>query len=233
MITFTKAINQVSNIIKKKYNSIKALAIVIELKSLLPLMEKVYDMTYRRQVLGETVPNDQKLFSIYELHTDIIVKGGREVLFGHKINLATGKSNLVIDCDIPRGNPKDTSLFQPTIDRVSLNFEKTPSDSVTDGGYASKENLEYCKSKGFVNIVFNKVVGSLQSIASSIKVETKLKKWRSGIEAVISNLKRGFNLRICNWKGWEHFKAKVMWSILAYNFRVLTKMTLVRMAKIA
>ena len=196
-------------------------------------MKKVYDMAYRRQILGETVPNDQKLFSIYELHTDIIVKGGREVLFGHKINLATGKSNLVIDCDIPRGNPKDTSLFQPTIDRVSLNFEKTPSDSVTDGGYASKENLEYCKSKGFVNIVFNKVVGSLQSIASSIKVETKLKKWRSGIEAVISNLKRGFNLRICNWKGWEHFKAKVMWSILAYNFRVLTKMTLVRMAKIA
>lgn len=233
LITFTKAINQVSNIIKKKHNSIKALAIIIELKSLLPLMEKVYDMTYRRQILGETVANDQKLFSIYELHTDIIVKGGREVLFGHKINLATGKSNLIIDCDIPRGNPKDTSLFQPTIDRVLLNFGKTPSDSVTDGGYASKENSEYCKSKGFVNIVFNKVVGSLQSIASSLKVETKLKKWRSGIEAVISNLKRGFDLRICTWKGWEHFKAKVMWSVLAYNFRVLTKMTLTRMAKIA
>ena len=31
---------------------------------------------------------------------------------------------------------------------------------------------------------------------------------------------------ICNWKGWEHFKAKVMWSMLGYNFRVLTKMAL-------
>jgi hypothetical protein len=39
-------------------------------------------------------------------------------------------------------------------------------------------------------------------------------------------VKRGFDLRICNWKGWEHFKAKVMWSILGYNFRVLTKMAL-------
>jgi len=27
-------------------------------------------------------------------HTDIIVKGQREALFGHKINLAAGKSNL-------------------------------------------------------------------------------------------------------------------------------------------
>jgi IS5 family transposase len=84
-------------------------------------------------ILGETVPNDQKLFSIYELHTDIIAKDSRDVLFGHKVNLATGKSNLIIDCAIPRGNPKDTLLFQQTINRVPLNFGKTPRDSVTDG----------------------------------------------------------------------------------------------------
>jgi IS5 family transposase len=49
-----------------------------------------------------------------------------------------------------------------------------------------------------------------------------LKKWRSGIEAVISNLKRGFNLFRCSWKGEEHFKQKVFWSIIAYNIRVMT-----------
>jgi len=64
-------------------------------------------------------------------------------------------------------------------------------------------------------------------------METMLKKWRSGIEAVISNLKRGFDLRVCIWKGFRHFKAKVMWSVLAYNFRVLTKMTLSRIAGLA
>ena len=226
LITFTKAINQVSNIVKKKFTSIKAYILITELEALLPLMKKVYDITYRKQILGESVPNDQKLFSIYELHTDIIVKGSREVLFGHKVNLTTGKSILIIDCEIPKGNAADTTLLKPAIERILLNFEKTPRDIVTDGGYASKENSEYCKSKGFVNIVFNKVIGSLQNIASSSNMETRLKKWRSGIEAVISNVKRGFDLRICNWKGWEHFKAKVMWSILGYDFRVLTKMAL-------
>ena len=83
MITFTKAINQVSNIVKKKFDclGLKAYILVTELEELLPLMEKVYSMTYRKQVMGESVPNDQKLFSIYELHADIIVKGGRDVLY--------------------------------------------------------------------------------------------------------------------------------------------------------
>ncbi len=128
LITFTKAINQVSNIVKKKFDnlSLKAYILVTELEELLPLMEKVYSMTYRKQILGESVPNDPKLFSIYELHADIIVKGGREVQFGHKVNLATGKSNLIIDCVIPTGNPSDITLFKPTIDRVIDNYGITP-----------------------------------------------------------------------------------------------------------
>lgn len=233
LITFTKAINQVSNIVKKKFDGLKAYIIVTELEALVPVMEQVYSMTYWQQIKGESVPNDQKLFSIYEGHTDIIVKGGREVLFGHKVNLTTGKSNLIIDCHIPEGNPSDTILFKPTLDRVIDNYGIIPRDSSSDGGYASKENSDYCKSKGLVNIVFNKVVGSLQNIATSLKMETMSKKWRGGIEGVISNLKRGFDLRVCAWKGFAHFKAKVMWSVLAYNFRVLTNMTLHRIAGLA
>lgn len=195
-------------------------------------MEQVYNMAYRKQIDGESVPNDQKLFSIYEKHTDIIVKGSREVLFGHKVNLTTG-SNLIVDCLTPKGNPADITFFRPTIDRVIETYGITPRDSTSDGGYASKENLNHCISKGIVNIVFNKVVGSLQNIATSLKMETILKKWRSGIEGVISNLKRGFDLRVCVWKGFEHFKAKVLWSVLAYNFRVITNMTLSRIAGFA
>jgi IS5 family transposase len=227
LITLTKTINQTSNIIKKKYIcSIRGMAILMQLEQLLPLMEQVYDMTKRKEILGESVPNDQKIFSIFELHTDIIVKGSREALFGHKVNLATGKSNLVLDCDILRGNPSDSTLYQPTINRVVDNYGIIPRDSTADGGFASKANMDYSRSKGIVNVVFNKIVGSLKNISSSLNIQSRLKKWRSGIEAVISNLKRGFNIHRCNWKGWEHFQTKVLWSVLAYNFRVMTNMTL-------
>lgn len=223
LITFTKCINQVANVVKKKSGcSLNAFIIIGELKKLLPLMEKVYDITWRKQIKGEKVPNEEKIFSIYEQHTDIIVKGQREVKFGHKINLTSGKSSLILSCEVLKGNPSDSTLYQKTIDKIVSDYQIVPRDSVTDGGYASKDNVEYAQGKGIVNIVFNKIVGSLKNIASSRNMETRLKKWRSGIEAVISNLKRGYQLFRCNWKGEAHFKQKVLWSVLAYNVRVMT-----------
>lgn len=44
----------------------------------MPKAEKVYDISWRHEILGEAVPNKDKIFSIYEDHTDIIVKGKRE-----------------------------------------------------------------------------------------------------------------------------------------------------------
>ena len=229
LILFTKVINQTSNAIKKKSMSIIAWAIQADLAKLLVLMEQVWDITYRKEIEGEKVPSEDKLFSIYEQHTDIIVKGQREVLFGHKVNLAAGKSNLVLDCQVVRGNPSDKALYQPTIDNIIQNYEVIPRDSASDGGYASLANRTHAQKAGIVNIVFNKVVGSMQNIVSSLNMETRLKKWRSAMEAIISNIKRGFNIRTCNWKGWEHFQAKVIWSVLAYNFRVMTELILVKL----
>jgi transposase, IS5 family len=179
-------------------------------------------MAYYKELEGSKVSNNEKIFSIYEQHTDIIVKGGRKIQFGHKVNIGTGKSNLILTCEVINGNPKDTSLYQGTIDKLIELYGRIPRDSATDGGYASKENMEYAQKKGITNIVFNKIVGSLKNIVSSKNMETRLKKWRSGVEAVISNLMRGFNLRRCNWKGYEHFESKVMWSVIAYNLRVMS-----------
>lgn len=81
-----------------------------ELRELLPKMEKVYDIIRRHELLGEKVLNKEKIFSIYEDHTDIIVKGKREAEFGHKVNLTTGRSNIILDVEIADGNPGDTQL---------------------------------------------------------------------------------------------------------------------------
>jgi len=225
LTTFTKSINQLSNAVKKNPGcSLKAIAIKLAMEELLSLMRQVYHMAYQKEIKGEKVPNDEKLFSIYEQHTDIIVKGGREILFGHKVNFSTGKSNLVLSCDILRGNPSDSKLYAGTIEKIENDYGIVPRDSATDGGYASKDNLNYAKTKGIRNIVFNKIVGSLKNETSSRNMETRLKKWRSGIEAVISNIKRGFNLSLCNWKGWDHFNAKVLWSTIAYNIRVMAQL---------
>jgi len=228
---FTKCINQISNVIKKKDScvSVDSMIIISQLEDLLPIMKQVYDISYRKEVNREKVPSKEKIFSIFERHTDIIVKGGREVIFGHKVNLTSGKSNLILDCYMERGNPADSNLYAPTLDRVIESFDTIPRDSAADGGFASKANIEHSKNKGLVNIVFNKVVGSMKNQVSSSNMATRLKKWRSGIEANISNLKRGFKIHRCNWKGWVNFQSKVLWSVLAYNIRVISNLLLKKM----
>ena len=126
------------------------------------------------------------------------------------------------DCQILRGNPSDTNLFGQTIEKVKDNYGQTPKSVVADGGYASKANHKKAVDQGLVNVVFNKVVGSMRNLVSSKNMQTRLKKWRSGIEGTISNLKRGFKISKCNWKGWANFQAKVLWSVIAYNIRVMT-----------
>jgi IS5 family transposase len=221
---FRTSINQVKRVVGEILvgADLGVISIVAELKGLLPKMEKVYDISYRHELLGESVPNREKIFSIYEDHTDILVKGAREAAFGHKVNLTTGRSNLILDCEIVDGNPRDSILYEGVLARVRSDYGLRVRDMVTDGGYASLSNQEKAKEYGIVNIVFNKLVGSLKNVVTSVQMETRLKKWRSGIEAVISNLKRGFHLFRCEWKGRDHFDAKVLWSVIAYNIRVMT-----------
>ena len=61
----------------------------------------------------------------------------------------------------------------------------------------------------------------MKNIVSSKKMETMLKKWRSGIESIISSLKRGLQIRRSSWKGYEAFQNFVLWSVIAYNLKII------------
>jgi IS5 family transposase len=83
----------------------------------LPLIERVITQSRRRVLDGEAVPAGEKLVSLFEPHADIILKGGRQVQYGHKLNLMTGKSGLILDIVIEAGNPADRERFLPMLDR--------------------------------------------------------------------------------------------------------------------
>ena len=72
--------------------------ILRKLEDLLPIMQKVYTNAYQFQILGKKVNNSDKIFSIYQQHTDILVKGQRVSEFGHKVMITRGTSNLILYC---------------------------------------------------------------------------------------------------------------------------------------
>jgi len=200
---------------------------VDELKHWAHLMDQVIEQSYRRVILGEAVPVDEKIVSIFEEHTDILRKGGRDTLFGHKIFLTCGKSSLMLDCLLTRGNPADQSLACRMLRRQQKLFDRYPRQASFDGGFATAHNLEWAKKQGVQDVVFAKKAGlTIENMARSSWVYQQLRRFRAGIEGCISTLKRVFGLRRCLWKGWDHFQRYVHASIVSYNLVVLARLLL-------
>jgi len=182
------------------------------------LLLKVIDQTQRRIFNAETVPASEKIVSLFEPHTDIIVKSLREVQYGHKINLATQDDGFVMYLNIEQGNPSDANLYMPVLDACQADYGQLPMAVVADGGYASQANAANARALGVKRAVFNKPVGlSYHDMGVKKKTFALLRNFRAGIEGNISELKRAFGMSKATWKGHEGFKAFVWSSVLSYN----------------
>ena len=202
----------------------EALALCAKLRETVELGRWVVDQTRRRVLEGESVPSSEKVVSIFEPHTDIIVKGGREVEYGHKICLMTGTSSLVLDCIVLDGNPADSTLAEQMIERHREILGEAPEQAAFDGGFASKANVRALKKLGVKDVAFSKRCGlSVSDMVRSTWMYKRLRNFRAGIEGVISFLKRCFGLGRCLWRGFESFKAYVWSSILSANLLTLAR----------
>lgn len=211
------------------FDDIKARNLAERIADAINLLRKVIDQTERRVLKNESVPASEKVVSLFETHTDIIVKGNRKTEYGHKLFLTGGVSNLIIDCLIKRGNPADSECFQELLDRQVDYYGKHPRQTTADGGFASKPNVEYAKANCVKDAVFSKKRGlSIKKMAKSTWVYKRLKKFRAGIEANISTLKRAYGLARCNWTGWEGFKQYVWSAIVSYNLLTIARLQLAK-----
>jgi IS5 family transposase len=90
-----------------------------------PLIGQILAQTERRVFGAESVPAGDKIVSLFEPHADIIRKGGRDVEYGHKLNLTSGKSGLILDVVIEAGNPADSDRFLPMLERHIADSDAT------------------------------------------------------------------------------------------------------------
>lgn len=189
------------------------------------ILDRVIDQTERRVMRGEKVPAADKVVSFFECHTDIIVKGRREVQYGHKVFLTGGASGIIVDCAIERGNPADSEIFRSMIERHEALYGRVPRQVAADGGFASRDNLEWGKERGIKDIAFAKRKGlSVLEMVKSHWIYKKLRNFRAGIEGNISTLKRAFGLCRCHWSGWAGFRQYVLSSVVSYNLLVMARL---------
>lgn len=209
---------------RKKTESSSLTKLGAQLSHYTTLATRVVDQTRRRVFKGETVPSGEKIVSIFEEHTDVIVKDRRDTLYGHKVLFGTGKSTLILDCKVLEGNPADSTLAETMIDRHIEIIGHAPRQVAFDGGFTSRANLDLIKAKGVEDVVFSKArFLSIADMARSNWVYNKLRDFRAGIEATISFLKRSFGLDRCTWKSVQSFKTYVWSSVVSFNLLVIAR----------
>jgi len=201
-----------------------ATALAAEISHFAPLVNQVLSQTERRILRNESVPATEKVVSIFEPHTDIIIKDNRDTEYGHKVCLTTGASALVTDVVVEQGNPADYTLAIKMMERQTATFGRPPKQASFDGGFAAKTNLAQIKALGVSDVVFHKRRGlHIEEMASSTRVFKKLRAFRAGIEGTISFLKRVFGLERCTWRSFDSFKAYVQASVLSCNLLVIAR----------
>jgi IS5 family transposase len=205
-------------------DGIKYDMLLSELERVIPLAEQIVDVAQRRIVKGEKVPSSEKVFSIFEEHTDIIVKGQRDIVFGHKGTITTGASGLILDVIIHDGNPSDATVVEDALRRHKGHYQSVPESMVFDGCYSSDHNRETLIKEGVTNISFSKESDDKATCDKATR--RALRFFRAGIEATVSMLKRMFGWTRVLDKGRSSFDKALKAGALAYNLFILSRIEL-------
>jgi len=190
------------------------------------LGERVVAQTRRRVLEGEQVAAAEKLYSIFEPHTDLIMRGKAQkpVEFGHKLFLAETRRGLIIDYQVLDGNPVDEGHVQPWLKRHLERFTTAPDLVAGDRGFYSPTNIDALRAAGVGLECVPQRGGQRTSERAAHEKSRRFKrgqKFRAGIEGRISVLGRGRGMKRCRFKGQHRFELFIGLVVLANNLLVI------------
>jgi transposase, IS5 family len=204
-----------------------------QIKHFCGLGDRVIDQTRRRVLDGEQVPTGEKVYSIFEPHTDLIKRGKvrTPIEFGHKVFLAESAQGLITQYEVLKGNPPDEVHVASSLQRHRQAFGRAPELYGSDRGFFSEQNLASCKRAG-VKVVCIPQRGGTRTARreayESSPVFKKGQRFRAGIEGRISVLFRGRGMKRCLAEGCDRFELWVGAAVLANNLMRIAAMLMTR-----
>jgi IS5 family transposase len=195
--------------------------VAAELKGFLPAMTSVVQNARRAQIQGETVPACERVFSIFEPHTELIKRGrrGKPVEFGHMVLLCQTREKFITDYDVMPERIADCELTEVVIDRHEELFGETPEVLAGDKGFCPAAE-KYAELEERVDTLA--IPRRMRDLADDVM--SYWQAFRAGIEGTISGLKRAFRLARCFYRGFKNFAASVGLGVFCHNLIVLAKL---------
>jgi transposase, IS5 family len=183
---------------------------------------RVVDQARRRVLEQEQVPTSEKIYSIFEPHTDLIKRGkvNKPVEFGHKIFLAESARGLVTQYRVLKGNPSDEDHVKPALDNHKITFGAAPEIFAGDRGFDNPDNQNECVQAGVACPSIPQRGGQKTAERQALEKTPEFKKaqrFRAGIEGRISVLFRGRGMKRCLAQGSERFESFIGAAVLTNN----------------
>lgn len=200
-----------------------------EIRHYCELGQHVLDQARRRVLEGEQVPNEQKIYSVFEPHTDLIKRGKvlKPVEFGHKVFLAESACGLITQYRVLDGNPPDQVHVRQSVERHKELFDRIPEIYSSDRGFFSEENIKCCQEAG-VSLACIPYAGARRSPEQTAHEKSpafkKAQRFRAGIEGRISVLFRGRGMKRCLAQGRERFELLVGAAVLTNNLLIIARL---------
>ncbi len=199
-----------------------------QLEHFVPLVRQVMAQTRVRIFQNDTHYSD-KLFSLFEPHTEAIRKGkaSKPTEFGKLLKVQEAEHQIVVDYEIYDQRPEDQSLVVPTIEAHVRTFGRAPQLLAADRGFWSAANKRAAKERG-VEKVCIPALGRLkpeQAAEQRQRWFRRGQRLRAGCEGRISVLKRRDGLARCRYHGMDGMKRWVGWGVVRNNLWVLMKST--------
>ena len=193
-----------------------------------PLVEWVIDQAERRIFNGEKLPADEKLYSIFEEHTELLMRGKarKPVEFGHMVLLGQTGQKFVSHYRVMEKRIAYKDLLREALDTHKARFDAAPRVLAADKGFyeSTKQLTKLQEEIETVSICKKGRRNAAEKEREHTEEFRAGQRFRAGIEGSISVLKRVFKLGRCLFKGFRNFASSIGCAVFCHNLVALTRL---------
>lgn len=186
------------------------------------MLIKHIDLVERRLIKRETIPHNQKVFSLFEPHTKWINKGKAGVVaeLGQKHLIVTDQNRFIVHHQLLQDR-QDCEVTLELAKSLKQNYGQRLSSLSLDKGFSSKQHIEALDT--MIPNVMLKQKGKLSKSRKEIEQSKEFKALNNSHQAVESNINQleYHGLDKCPDKGEVNFKKYVSLGVLSYNLHRL------------
>jgi hypothetical protein len=193
--------------------------------------EYVCELAQRRIIEGETIPNPDKVFSLFEPDTELINRGKTPtpIEFGHRVLIVQDYAGFII-CSMKLGNGfTDEKVITQVMKKLQDRYHGKIRAASFDKGFWTPHNLMDLSE--FIPLVVLPKKGKRSEsdrLREGSKEFGKVRKWHSGVESAIHALGAGNGMTVCRDKGYDGYERYIAMAVLGRNLQTLGSILIVK-----